>query len=194
MDSALDPRLLLALASGIVIAATCGLRAFLPLLALGAAARFDLLRLAPSMEWLASDIALVALGAATVAELAADKIPLLDHALDVVGAVVRPLAAVFGSYVVLQGWPAPWGALIALALGGLALGVQGAKAKARIGSTAISLGHANPVLSVFEDVLAFVGTVLAILLPALALALTALGLWLIFGRRRPRGAAPRARA
>jgi hypothetical protein len=129
-----------------------------------------------------------------MAELAADKIPLLDHALDAVGAVVRPLAAVFGSYVVLQGWPAPWGALIALALGGLALGVQGAKAKARVGSTAISLGHANPVLSVLEDVLAFAGTVLAIVLPALALALAALGLWLILGRRRARGAAPPAGA
>ena len=69
MDFHFDPRLLLALASGIVIAATCGLRAFLPLLALGVAGRVNLMPLAPSLHWLSSDLALIALGVATVAEV-----------------------------------------------------------------------------------------------------------------------------
>lgn len=184
METHFDPRLLLALASGIVIAATCGLRAFLPLLGLGIAARLNLMPLAASLHWLQSDLALVALAVATLAELAGDKVPILDHALDAVGAVVRPAAAAFGSFVVLQGWPEPWGALIAIVLGGLALGVQGAKAKARVGSTVVSLGHANPVLSVIEDVVALTGTILALVLPALALTLVVIGLWLVFGRRR----------
>jgi uncharacterized membrane protein len=184
--SSFDPRLLLALASGIVIAATCGLRAFLPLLALGIAARVNLLPLASSLRWLESDLALVALAVATLAELAADKVPILDHALDAVGMVVRPAAAAFGSFVVLHGWPEPWGALIALVLGGLALGVQGAKAKVRLGSTVVSLGHANPVLSMIEDLVALAGTVLALVVPVLALTLMVLGLWLVFGRRRRR--------
>jgi uncharacterized membrane protein len=187
MNSSFDPRLLLALASGIVIAATCGLRAFLPLLALGVATRVNLMPLAPSLHWLSSDLALIALGVATVAEVAGDKIPILDHALDAIGTVVRPAAGAFGSFIVLQGWPEPWGALIALMLGGLALGVQGAKAKARVGSTVLSLGHANPLLSLVEDVIALAGTVLAIVLPALALTLVVLGLWLVFGRRRRAG-------
>jgi uncharacterized membrane protein len=186
--SSFDPRLLLALASGIVIAATCGLRAFLPLLALGIAARVNLLPIASSLRWLESDLALVALAVATLAELAADKVPILDHALDAVGAVVRPAAAAFGSFVVLQGWPEPWGALIALMLGGLALGVQATKAKARLGSTVVSLGHANPVLSVIEDVIALAGTLLALVLPVLALTLVVLGLWFVFGWRRRRRA------
>jgi len=184
MDFHFDIRLLLALASGIVIAATCGLRAFLPLLALGVAARIHLLPLTSSLRWLEGDLALIALAVATVAELAADKVPILDHALDMVGTVVRPAAAAFGSFVVLQGWPAPWGALIALMLGGLALGVQGVKAKARVGSTVLSLGHANPLLSAFEDLLALTGVVLALVVPVLALTLLVLGLWFVFGRRR----------
>jgi len=85
---------------------------------------------------------------------------------------------------VLQGWPEPWGALIALMLGGLALGVQGVKAKARVGSTVLSLGHANPLLSAFEDLLALTGVVLALVVPVLALTVLVLGLWFVFGRRR----------
>ena len=184
MHADLDLRLLLALASGIVIAATCGLRAFLPLFAIGLAGRLGWLSLHASVRWLQDDLALIALGVATLAEIAGDKIPAVDHALDAVGLLVRPLAEIFGSYVVLQGWPQPWASLLALALGGLALGVQGAKAKARIGSSAVSLGLANPVLSLVEDLLALAGAALAVLVPVLALTLTALAVWLVFGRRR----------
>jgi uncharacterized membrane protein len=186
MDWMPDPRLLLALASGIVLAATCGLRAFLPLLALGLAARYGHVPLTPSMHWLTGDLALIALGAATVVEITADKIPVLDHLLDMFGMAVRPLAAVFGSYAVLSGWPHPWGPLVALALGGLALSVQGVKAKTRLGSSVVTLGHANPVISLGEDVLAAIGSVLAVLMPLLALTLTAFGLWLLFARGRRR--------
>jgi len=181
-----DPRLLLALASGIVLAATCGLRAFLPLLALGLGARYGHVPITPSMHWLTGDLALIALGVATVVEITADKVPALDHLLDMLGMAVRPLAAVFGSYAVLAGWPHPWGPLVALALGGLALGVQAVKAKTRLGSSVVTLGHANPVISLGEDALAAVGSVLAVLVPILALTLTALALWLIVGWRRRR--------
>jgi hypothetical protein len=179
-----DLHLLLALASGVVIAATCGLRAFLPLLVLGLAARFGGLPLHDSVGWLRTDVALIALGVATLVEIAGDKIPLVDHALDAVGLVVRPLAAVFGSYVVLQGWPEPWSALFALMLGGLALGVQAVKAKTRIGSTALTLGHANPLISIGEDLTAAAGAALAVLLPLAALLFAALVLAWVLGRRR----------
>ncbi len=50
--------LLLALATGVGLAAATGLRAFLPLLAVGLAGRHGLLHLHPGMEWLESDPAL----------------------------------------------------------------------------------------------------------------------------------------
>ena len=167
----MDLNLLLALATGVGLAAACGLRAFLPLLAVGLAARFGLLHLHPGLEWLAGAPALWSLAAATAIELLADKVPVLDHALDALGTALRPAAAGLGTYAVLQGWGTPWAQLLALALGAGALAVHGAKAHTRLGSTALSLGHANPFLSALEDFLALALVVAAVLLPLLALSL-----------------------
>ena len=176
--------LLLALASGIAVAAACGLRAFLPLLLLGLAARVGLITLRSSAGWLASDLALLALAVATAVEVAADKIPVVDHALDAIGTVLRPAAAWLGAYAVLQAWPSPWAQIAALALGTTALAVHGAKAKLRLGSTIATLGHANPLVSFIEDGLALVTMAIGILVPALAIAIPVL--LLIAFRRRPR--------
>ena len=170
----MDLDLLLALATGVGLAAACGLRAFLPLLAVGLAAHFGLLHLRPELAWLARPPALWALGTASVLELAADTVPVLDHALDALGTVLRPAAAWVGSYAILQGWGAPWAQLFALAMGAGALAVHGAKAQTRVGSSALTLGAGNPVLSAVEDALAFLLVVVAVLLPLLALLLVAL--------------------
>jgi hypothetical protein len=55
-----------------------------------------------------------------------------------------------------------------------ALAVHGAKAHTRLGSTAISLGHADPILSILEDAVALALVVAAVLLPLLALAVVIL--------------------
>ncbi len=176
--------MVLALASGVALAAACGLRAFLPLLAVGLAARAGLLHPRPGLEWIASTPALWALGTATVLELAADKIPWLDHALDALGTVFRPVAAWVAGYAVLSNWPTPWAPLLALALGTGALAVHGAKAHARIASTAMSLGTVNPLLSIAEDAATVVLVAAAILVPVLALALGAAIVYLVTRRRR----------
>lgn len=178
--------LALALVGGVVIAATTGLRAFLPLFALGIVGRLGWWPVDTHLKWLQSTPALVALGVATVLEMAGDKIPVVDHLLDAVGTVVRPVAGVIGSFVVLQAWPAPWGQIAAIVLGGLTLGVHGLKAKTRLGSSVATLGTANPALSIVEDVLALAGTVFALVLPFVALfvVLLAIGL-LIRAMSRP---------
>lgn len=191
------PTLFLALASGIAIAAACGLRAFLPLFAVGLAARFGHLQLHHGSEWLAGTPALWALGTAAALEIVADKVPIVDHALDAIGMVLRPLAAAAGAFAVLGGWGEPWAGLISLALAGGALAVQGAKAKARLGSSALTLGHANPLLSTAEDVTSVGLLVTALLVPVLGLVLVAVLLvWLAraIGRRaRTRAGEARAR-
>ena len=181
----MDTKLLLALATGVGLAAASGLRAFLPLLAVGLAARVGFLHLHPGLEWLAGDPALWALAAATALELLGDKVPLLDHALDAIGTIVRPAAAWLGTYAVLQDWGTPWAQLLALAMGAGALAVHGAKAHARLGSTALSLGHANPVLSVVEDLVAVALVAAALLLPLLALLLVLGASLALVRRRRP---------
>jgi len=182
----MDLSLLLALAGGVGIAAACGLRAFLPLLVVGLAARLGLVQLRPGSEWLAGDIALVALGAATVLEIAADKIPLVDHALDAIATVLRPMAAWMGATALLVNWPSPLRQLVALTLAAGALALHGAKAKLRLGSTGLTAGHANPLLSVAEDAVALL-LAAAVLVPFLAVLAVALVAW-VLSRRRARTA------
>jgi hypothetical protein len=174
----------LAVGAGVALSAACGLRAFLPLLVLGLAARSGGVHLSPNVGWLASDISLITLGVATVLEVAADKIPVLDHALDAIGLVLRPAAAWLATYALLVHWPSPWGQVIALVLALIALAIQGAKAKVRLGSTALTLGTANPLLSIVEDVLSLGMAAAALVVPLLAVAATLLLVFVL--RRRPR--------
>jgi hypothetical protein len=181
--------LLLALATGVGLAAATGLRAFLPLLAVGLAGRHGVLHLHPGMEWLETDPALWSLGVATALELVGDKVPVVDHVLDVIGTFVRPVAAWVATFAVFQEWGTPWAQLLAVAMGVGALAVHGAKAHTRLGSSALTLGHANPILSVLEDAITFALVVAAVLLPLVALAFVTLAVIAYTRRKRtPRSA------
>jgi hypothetical protein len=186
--------LTLALLAGIAIAAATGLRAFLPLLALGLGARLFGIELKPGLHWLTSDLALIALGVATVIEIAGDKIPAVDHALDLVATFVRPVTAAIAAYGVLVHWPTPWAQVFAVLLGGSALAMHAAKAKTRIGSSVLSLGLANPFLSIAEDVMSAGFILIAFLAPILVAFVLLLVMLLFAGRRRrPTPAAPAPR-
>ena len=116
---------------------------------------------------------------ATVVELLGDKVPVVDHALDVLGTVLRPAGAAVATYAVLQGWGTPWAQLFAIGMGAGALAVHGAKAHTRLGSTVVSLGHLNPVVSIVEDAAAFALSAAAVLAPLLALLLVLAGILVI---------------
>ena len=75
--------ILLSIGLGIGLAAACGFRVFLPVLAMGVAARAGALDLAEGFEWMAGTPALLALGAAAILEVGAYYIPWLDNVLDV---------------------------------------------------------------------------------------------------------------
>lgn len=171
----MDTTLVLALLSGVGIAAASGLRAFLPLLAVGLAGRFHLLPLRPGSEWLASDAALWALGLATVLELAGDKVPAIDHTLDAVGTVLRPVAAWIGGIAVLVGWGSPWAQIAALVFGAGALAVHATKSSTRVGASALTFGFGNPLISFVEDGTTIGLLVLAILVPLVAALAVAAG-------------------
>ena len=75
----------------------------------------------------------------------------------------------------------------ALVLGAGAMGVQVAKAKVRLGSSMLTLGTANPLLSFMEDGVTIVIATLAVLAPIAALATVLLVIWVVRRafRRRP---------
>ena len=162
--------LLPAILLGLGLAASSGLRAFLPLWMLSMAAHWNVfgIELSGPFQWLSSPLALGALSVATVVEIAGDKIPVVDHALDVIGTAIRPMAATLAAAAVLNTRDPATAALMGLVIGApLALGVHSAKASTRGVSSVTTLGVANPVVSFFEDAIAFLVSLLALLAPLL---------------------------
>ncbi|MBC6980452.1 DUF4126 domain-containing protein [Caulobacter sp. 17J80-11] len=166
---------------GLGLAAACGLKTFLPLLMLAAAARFQLFGVAlnDSFAWLASTPALVALALATALELAADKIPVLDHALSAVGTVARPAAGVLAAGSLFAHLDPATAALAGVIVGApTAFAFNAAQGTARVASTATTGGLANPLFSLVDDALSFLTAAVAIVLPLLVLPLLGVMLWL----------------
>lgn len=161
------------LALGIGLAACAGLRAWLPLLLLGGLARWEVVTLSPSFQFISGNRALVLFGVATLVEIAGDKIPAVDHALDMLSTALRPAAGSLLAASVLWSISDP---LTALALG-IAVGApsalvpHAAKSTLRVASTTLTGGLANPVLSFLEDAAALVMFVLTVVLPLVAAAL-----------------------
>ena len=183
MDVATLTEFLPALALAIALAASAGLRAWLPLLLAGGLARLGVLDLGPSFQFLASNRALVLFGVATAIELIGDKIPAIDHALDVIGTPLRPAAGALLAASVLGTVTDPLTSVVL----GVTVGAPSAfvphvaKSALRSASTTVTGGLANPLLSILEDVISVVTFVLAVLLPLLVVVL--LGLTLVLAAR-----------
>jgi hypothetical protein len=152
------------------LAACAGLRAWLPLLLVGGLARAGVMSLGPSFGFLASNRALILFGVATAIEIVGDKVPAVDHALDMLSTVLRPAA---GSLIAASVMWQVRDPLTALALG-VAVGApsalvpHAAKSLVRAASTTLTGGLANPVISVIEDLLALAMFVFTVVLPLLA--------------------------
>jgi len=180
MDVSALAEFLPALAMAIALAASAGLRAWLPLLLAGSLARLGVLDLGPSYQFLASNKALVLFGAATAIELIGDKIPAVDHALDLIGTPLRPLAGALLAAAVLGTVTDPLTSIVlGTAVGApSALVPHAAKSAVRAASTTMTGGLANPVLSLIEDAISLATFLLAVLVPLLVVALLGLTLYL----------------
>jgi hypothetical protein len=184
------------LAMGFALAASVGLRTFLPLFVAGILARNGYVEMGPSFAWMESTPALVVFGSAVVFELLADKVPGLDHALHAAEAFAKPVAATLLDASLFTQVDPLLATILGLVGGGAIAGVVHAmKGATRIVSTGTTGGLANPLLSIAEDAMAAVGIVLALLVPIVAaLAAIAIVAWCVVKlsrmlRRRP-GLAP----
>src|SRR5262249_24128021 len=87
----LDP--VLATLTGVGLATSAGLNAYIPLLAVGLLGRFTgLIHLPGPWAWLTNGWVLAILAILLAIEFVADKIPIVDHINDVVQTIVRPTA------------------------------------------------------------------------------------------------------
>ncbi|HSN76817.1 MAG TPA: DUF4126 domain-containing protein [Anaerolineae bacterium] len=170
------------------LSSSAGLNAYLPLLIVALTARFtNLITLQAPFDWLTNPWVITLLAVLLVIEIFADKVPLVDHANDVIQTVVRPAAGAIlfaaNANVVTNVHPA-------LALGAgllLAGGVHTAKATVRPIVTATTGGLGNPVVSTVEDIVALVVSVMSILLPILtfiAIVVLAAIIWRKWLRRK----------
>ena len=144
-----------------------GINSYATLLVFGLLARWKPLMFKSEMaSFFASTPVLIVVGVLYLIEFLADKVPAIDHAWDVIHTFIRPAAGA------LVGWAAtsqdvPKGVVIIASIlaGGAALTTHTAKATLRAASTATTAGAANPILSIFEDIFAFVNAILAVFLP-----------------------------
>lgn len=174
------------------LSSSAGLNAYLPLLIVALTARFtSLINLQPPYDWLTSWWVIGVLAVLLLIEIVADKVPVVDHANDVIQTAVRPAAGALlfaaNTNVVTNIHPA-----LALVAGLLvAGGVHATKATVRPVVTATTGGLGNPVVSTIEDIVALVVSVLAILLPVLtfiALVVLVIIIWTKWRRYKARRA------
>jgi len=178
---------------GVGLAAAAGFRVFVPLLGVGLAARFDLLPLAESFEWMGSTAALVTFGAATLLEVGAYYVPWIDNLLDTVATPAAIVAGVVLTAAVITDLdPMLRWTLALVAGGGTASIFQSVTAGTRGISTATTGGLANPIVSTGEAILSGVLSVLAVLVPVAAVLLVAVLLAVVL--RRMAGRRERATA
>lgn len=165
---------------GVSLAASCGLRAFLPLFVVGVGARLGLVDIGDGFAWLSATPALIALGTGVVCEMLGDKVPFVHHLLDLLATPVRTAAGMLVFAAAIVDMPTWVMALLAIIIGGgVALAVHTAKSGLRATSTVASLGTSAPAHSLLEDIVCAAASVLSLVfwMVAVVVAVAALVLF-----------------
>ncbi len=168
------------------LALASGVNAYFPLLAFAIAARwFHLYKVNPNFSFITQTWFMVALAILAVADLLADKIPVVDHIWDAIHTFIRPVAGAFvaaasdnrihvlpnttymGTHIMAMGINFPLTLVVVMLTGGvLALMTHVTKASTRLASTATTAGLLNIVLSIIEDIGVVIATLLSLFAPA----------------------------
>lgn len=166
---------------GIGLSASVGFRVFLPLFALSLSAYFNVWELNESWLWIGSSTAVITLGIATLVEIVAYYIPVVDNLLDT---IAIPLATIAGTAVMVSTVadlsPVITWALAIIAGGGTAAAVKSSTSATRLGSTVSTAGIGNPVVSTIETGSSIVMSIVSIFLPILAIILVIFIFYIVF--------------
>ncbi|HEX7975162.1 MAG TPA: DUF4126 domain-containing protein [Anaerolineales bacterium] len=174
------------------LSASAGLNAYIPLLVVALLARFtNLMKLNPPWDALTSWWVIGLLLALSLIEFFADKVPVVNHANDLIQTFVRPVAGAIifaASAKVLTDVHPVVSLMIGLIVAG---GVHVVKAAAvRPAVTATTGGAANIPVSVLEDFISTIVSILSVVLPVLigilVILLVAWITWRLVGRTHQR--------
>jgi Domain of unknown function (DUF4126) len=175
------------------LSSVSGLRASLTILALTIAIHLHAVAPPSALAWVGSDQTLIVVAILAFLDFFADKIPVVDHVVHLVHAVLAPVA---GGLAAATVDPSGGGVMPVVAIlgGANALGIHGLRSTTRAGSSVTTAGVLNPILSIVEDLLAVAGLALAFVAPYVmaAVALIATLLFALLGRRIWRAMRPRS--
>jgi len=166
----MDAEWVAAIALGIGLSASAGFRVFVPLLVAAVAGKTGLLPLQENFLWMSSWAAIICFTTATVLEIIAYYIPVVDNMLD---AINTPLVIAGGTLLatcVLPGDHQLVNWVGGLLIGGTSAGIiHAGTALLRLVSTKSTIGAGNAILSTGEHIVAF-GTAISTLFIPLIVA------------------------
>lgn len=162
------------------LSASAGLNAYLPLLVVALTAKYtSLITLNKPWDVMTSWWVIGVLVVLLLIEMTVDKIPAVDTVNDVIQTVGRPVAGAV-LFAASSGVVGDLHPVVAFVAGLLLAGtIHTAKTVARPAVTATTGGTGNWLVSIIEDILAFITAILAILLPIL-IGLTVIALLLLY--------------
>ena len=177
------------------LSASAGLNAYIPLLVVSLLARFtDTITLSAPYNALESWWTIGVLIVLSAIEIIADKIPVVDHANDVVQSFIRPTAGaiLFAASANVITHISPVLSLICgLLIAGSVHATKSLVVRPTVTVTTAGLG--DPAVSTAEDIFAVIVSVLSVLLPIVMLIIVILTTWLVIWWIRRRKAKKEAR-
>ena len=164
--------IILALSLGITLSAASGFRIFLPPLVMSLATLSGNLELSSGFAWVGTYPTAIALGVATVVEIVAYYVPVVDNFLD---AIEIPTAIAIGTLLTAANLgevnPLLQWSIAAIAGGGTAGIIELFTAMTRAGSTTMTGGIGNFLIATAEALSSGILTFLAFTVPFIAVAL-----------------------
>jgi predicted permease len=157
---------------------TSGINLYATVTVLGLIQKFGLAKLPGGLDVLDNWWIIGVAGGLYLIEFFADKIPYVDSVWDVIHTFIRVPAGVVVAYAATSDLDPSIYIPAALLGGGFAFSSHGTKAALRAGANLSPEPVSNWVLSIVEDVIAFIGTILAVFAP-LVIAIV-LAIFLVF--------------
>ena len=146
---------------------TSGINLYATVTVLGLLQKFASVKLPGGLDVLDNWWIIGVAGGLYVVEFFADKIPYVDSVWDVVHTFIRVPAGAILAYAATTQLDSSITIPATLLGGGFAFASHGTKAAARIGANLSPEPVSNWILSLVEDIIAFVGTFLAVFAPVL---------------------------
>lgn len=144
---------------------TSGINLYATVTVLGLLQKFGAAKLPGGLDVLDNWWIIGIAGGLYLIEFVADKVPYVDSIWDVVHTFIRVPAGAAVAYAATTGDGAAINVIATLLGGGLALSSHGTKAALRAGANLSPEPVSNWILSIVEDIIAFVGSILAVFAP-----------------------------